>query len=118
MLAIGVHKLATIYLVALYGAIGISGVSLHYLASNTAEYWAIPPSVDDETVVYYHVHGPDYHGHFHRHTIHRHHSVRQTSDRQKCPYAAIESERTAHRPHACPILTIASKLKLGHSGCC
>ena len=59
------HRLTAIYLVVLYGVVGITGESLHYLVVNPTAIWSSPPS--GEVVVYYHTHGPDYHGHFHRH---------------------------------------------------
>jgi hypothetical protein len=117
MSAIRLHKLATIYLVALYGVVGVSGESLHYLATNATEFWSQPQSEAGETVVYYHVHGPDYHGHFHRHTHKHDHSDATKAVHQKSRHAAIDSQRTAHQPHGCPILTIVSTLKLGHSVC-
>ncbi len=109
------HRLTTIYLAALYGVVGLSGDSLHYLATNFTSFWSESASDSVETVVYYHVHGPDYHGHFHRHTIHVHHSATAAVDRaagQSKHQIAVTCEQSAHQPHSCPLLRLVSTLKL------
>ena len=116
------HRLTTIYLAAVYGVVGLTGESLHYLTTDVTGFWSNSPSDEVETVVYYHVHGPDYQGHFHRYTYHRHLSGATTDVHDKARQgiydAAIALEGTTHQPHTCPILTLVSTLKLGHAGCC
>lgn len=122
MLGTRPHRLATIYLALLYGVVGLTGESLQYLSTDVSGFWSTSASDADEVVVYYHVHAPDFQGHFHRHIVHRHHSgttkVVRDKARQGEHDAAIESEGTAHQLHACPILAVVSTLKLGHAGCC
>jgi hypothetical protein len=107
------HRLTTVYLAALYGVVGLTGDSLHYLATNLTEIWTESDPV--ETVVYYHVHGPDFYGHFHKHTAHVHHAPATNAHRparQSKPYIAVTSEQSTHQPHACPLLRLVSTLKL------
>ena len=109
------HRLTTIYLAALYGVIGLTGGSLHYLSSNVTGFWSKSSSV--ESVVFYHVHGPDFQGHFHRFVMPRHDSLATAEARQKVRHAKYDTALALHQPHACPILTLVSTLKLGQGGC-
>jgi hypothetical protein len=117
MSATRLHKLATVYLVVLYGVVGLSGEQLHYLATGGLASRTDSPA--GETVVYFHVHGPDYHGHFHRHKVHRHRPVSTAAPdrnvRSKSPCVTNSAEGIPHHPHACPLLSLVGKLKLGHS---
>lgn len=114
-------RLTTVYLATLYGVVGLTGGSLHYLASNWIDSWSSSDAV--ETVVYYHVHAPDNHGHFHRHTVdahHHHHSHKElvaerNAVQSKEPTAKSSDDQT-HKPHACPLLSLVAKLKLLDAG--
>src|SRR3954447_10224744 len=101
----GLHRLTTICLAALYGVVGLTGSSLYYLTSEVTGDLSNSPS--DETVVYYHTHGPGQEGHFHRHTSHRHLAGATTDIRHKARQgkydATIASEGTTHQPHSCAI---------------
>ena len=114
------HRLATYYLATLYGVVGLAGGSLHYLATDSAGFWSNADAV--ETVVYFHVHAPDHHGHFHRHTVHTHHAATKiAADREASPSkhpTATTSDGPSHRQHACPLLSLVSTLKLLHAGDC
>jgi hypothetical protein len=72
-------------------------------------------------VVYYHTHGPDYHGHFHRHvhTADHSHDAPSTTHRSHIDDHSAEfgTEQIAHEPHACPLLSLVSTLKLGNAEC-
>jgi hypothetical protein len=109
------HSLTTIYLAALYCVVGLTGESLHYLITDPGVFWASSESA--QTVVYYHTHGPDYHGHFHRHTHHEHHShitnLASHGARHAEKSAAVSTYQIVHQPHACPLLALVSTLKLG-----
>jgi hypothetical protein len=115
------HRLTTIYLAALYGVVGLTGESLHYLASDPLSLWSSSPPEAD-TVVYYHIHAPDFHGHFHRHTRNEHHTHVHVDATHDAPHAhdgiAIAPQQLNHEPHACPLLTLVSTIKLGHFGVC
>lgn len=104
------HSLTTIYLAVLYGVVGLTGESLHYLATDWKAVWA--STSPTETEGYYHAHFPDHHVHFHRHASHGHSHA--TSKNQ----LAITSERPTHQAHACPLLSLTSTLKLSHAFCC
>jgi hypothetical protein len=112
------RSLTTLYLATVYGLVGLTGESLHYLAMGPVSTWSRSSAA---TIVYYHTHGPDFHGHFHRHTHHGHHShvpsddlTHQDRAAQRSP--AVAPEQSIHEPHACPLLTLVSTLKLGHAG--
>jgi hypothetical protein len=114
------HGLTTICLTALYAVVGLTGSSLYYLTTDVQGNSS--NSSSDETVVYFHTHGPGQEGHFHRHTIHRHLSVATTGPhlhaRQGKYEAAIALDGNTHRPHSCAILTLVSTLKLSHAAVC
>jgi hypothetical protein len=117
------QRLATLYLAALYGAVGLTGGSLHYLATDWDGFWFRSDSV--ETVVYFHVHAPDHHGHFHRHAVdahHHHHAhAKIAADRgakQPKGPTAESSDGQTHQQHACPLLSLVSTLKLLDAGEC
>jgi hypothetical protein len=109
------HGLTTACLAALYAVVGLTGSSLYYLTTDVVGNSS--NSLSDETVVYFHTHGPGQEGHFHRHNIHRHLSVATT--RHHAPQgnheAAIALDGNTHRPHSCAILSLVSTLKLGHA---
>jgi hypothetical protein len=114
------QRLTAIYLVVLYGVVGLTGGSLHYLVADLTDAWSTSDSV--EVVTYYHVHAPDYHGHFHRHSNHVHHAsaeiARNKPAHRSQRSAAATPERPIHQPHACPLLSLVSALKLVYaSGC-
>jgi hypothetical protein len=115
------HSLTTIYLAVLYGVVGLTGESLHYLATDPMSLWSSSPPAAD-TVVYYHIHAPDFHGHFHRHTKNEHHThvpIDATHDASHAHDSiAIAPHQSIHEPHVCPLLTLVSTLKLGHFGGC
>lgn len=115
MSATQLYRLTTIHLAVLYGVVGLTGESLHYLSTNPSALWSRTSS--SQVVVYYHVHGPDYQGHFHRHVHHGDHSHSATHEhasREK-DGVAITVPQLNHQPHACPLLTLVAKLKLGHA---
>ena len=111
------HRLTTICLAALYGVVGLTGSSLYYLITDVKRDSANSPS--DETVVYFHTHGPGQEGHFHRHIVHRHPSGATTvghhKSRRASYDAAIAGQGPRHQPHSCAILTLVSTLKLSHA---
>jgi hypothetical protein len=118
----GLQRLTTICLAALYGVVGLTGSSLYYLAMDVTGAGDSSNSPSDETVVYYHTHGPGQEGHFHRHTSHRHLSGTTTdvhhNPRPGKNEPTITLEGTPHQPHSCAILTLVSTLKLSHAAVC
>src|SRR3954453_8627585 len=97
----GLHRLTTICLAALYGVVGLTGASLYYLTADATGELSNSPS--DETVVYYHTHGPGQEGHFHRHPSHRHLSGTTTDVHHNNPghrknEAGITLEGPTHQP--------------------
>jgi hypothetical protein len=118
MSATRLHKLTAVTFAVLYGVVGVTGEGLHYLLTDPALLWSGSQSA--ESVVYYHTHGPDYHGHFHRHTHdgHHRHVAHDDDGGRPTDEIAITDERLSHEPHACPALVLVSTLKLAHGGCC
>jgi hypothetical protein len=118
MLAPRLHSLTKILLAVLYGLVGVTGETLHYLTTDPAAIWTCPPSA--EVVVYYHTHGPDYHGHFHRHVHHGDHShappVAAAESHEEDHGPAVGLQQVIHESHACPLLTLVSSLKLSNAG--
>jgi hypothetical protein len=121
------HKLTALLLTLLYGVVGLTGEVLHDLVTDPGWLWAV--SQPAESAGYYHWHGPDYHGHFHRHapgSDHRHDVAHHRHVAQNGGGTSGEEDATAfvawqeriHRPHACPVLTLVSTLALGHGGGC
>jgi hypothetical protein len=113
------QRLTAVCFAVLYGVVGVTGASLHYLLTDPTLLWS---SSADGSVGYYHTHGPDYHGHFHRHAHHGHHShdahVAQRSAGQSPDETSLSSEESSHQPHACPLLTLVSTLNLTQAGGC
>jgi hypothetical protein len=119
------YSLTAVSLAALYGVLGFAGESLHYLATDVGNLWCSPTV---ESGGYYHVHSPDYHGHFHRssdHVGHSHHAGRfhtrvvvKPEREKKYRTVSFTTSQDAHPEHACPILTLVSTLKLSHVACC
>jgi hypothetical protein len=108
------HSLTAVYLAVLYGVVGVAGESLHYLATDGWGLWSA------ETGGYYHVHAPDFHGHYHRHAHHRDHShakaiTSKVAGKSELSIVLTASQDT-HRPHACPALVLVSTLKLSQMG--
>jgi hypothetical protein len=120
MSATRLHKLTAVSFAVLYGVVGFTGETLHYLLTDPALLWSGSQSA--ESVVYYHTHGPDYHGHFHRHSHdgHHHHShAAGVAEADRSSDAIrITSEGSSHEPHACPLLVLVSTLKLGQGSIC
>jgi hypothetical protein len=119
MSATRLHKLTAVFFAVLYGVVGFTGETLHYLATDPALLWSASQSADSG--VYYHTHGPDYHGHFHRHTHDGHHhshaaSVAERRAAHSPDGISLTSAESGHRPHACPLLTLVSTLKLSQAG--
>jgi hypothetical protein len=109
--------LASICFAVLYGVVGFTGESLHYLSSELIE--RPSDSQSDEVVVYYHVHAPDFHGHFHKHRVHRHTGIAAAgTDAKSKTRTSITVEGPKHQQHACPALTLISTLKLLLVGGC
>ena len=108
------RSLTAIYLAVLYGVVGLTGESLHYLVADVNRLWS--NSENDETDGYYHVHGPDYHGHFHRHARHSHHARDTIAAAHKNGRSntgpSVSVQGPTHQPHACPILSLVTTLKL------
>jgi hypothetical protein len=119
------HKLAAVYLAALYGAVGVSGESIHYLATDA---WGILTHLRQAgTGGYYHVHAPDFHGHYHRHDhagshSHGDHShaaiVVQDKGSESTHGDVHEPSSDPHESHSCPLLSLVYTLKLSHSHDC
>jgi hypothetical protein len=120
------HILTAVSLVALYGAIGATGTSLHYLLDSS---WSFIGGISDDAGGYYHVHAPDYHGHYHRHShghshshshvgshshshAHSHGDVQQARPAARLDTISLTTGENTHPEHACPLLTLVSTLKL------
>jgi hypothetical protein len=119
MSATRLHSLTAILLATLYGVVGLTGTSLHYLATDVMGVWTEARQVT--AVGYYHVHGSSHHRHFHHHehrlaSIH----VAAISKSPKNDHAQEGKLRAAHalpHLHECPLLTLVCKLKLSHAVC-
>lgn len=105
-------------LAVFYSVVGLTGESLHYLVQSLNSPVSNPPAADSEgeLVVYFHSHGPDHHGHFHRH-----YAPRQAKGASQAETDAESSEhlrhgRRFHSEHACPLLTLTSVIKLSAGG--
>jgi hypothetical protein len=120
------RNLATVYLAVLYGVVGLTGESIHYLVTDGWSFWTAP--ADPYASGYYHVHAPDYHGHFHRHADHQGHShrgghshshtVTSPSNGKTILGVEVTSSDSNHEPHSCPALGLVSTLKLSQAGGC
>jgi hypothetical protein len=114
------HKLTAVSFAVIYGVVGFTGESLHYLLTDPASIWSGAGGV--EPAGYYHVHAPDYHGHFHRHDHKGSHShvdgVAANDSGQPTDELAFKSEAFTHEHHPCPLLALVSTLKLGHGASC
>jgi hypothetical protein len=107
MAASRLHTLTRLFLAVLYGVVGFTGESLHYLLTDPALFSS---SAQPASSSYYHTHGPDYHGHFHRHAHDESRHGSQSADR-----TSLTADESTHHPHACPLLTLVSTLKLSHA---
>jgi hypothetical protein len=120
MSATRLHKLTALCFAVLYGLVGVTGESLHYLLTDPALLW--PASQAAHSTAYYHTHGPDYHGHFHRHTHDAHHAHHAFVDERRAAGShdelSLSDGESTHEPHACPSLALVSTLKIGHSTLC
>jgi hypothetical protein len=114
MSATRLHKVSAVYLAVMYGVVGFTGESLHYLVTDPLGIWAGCSSV--RPAGFYHVHAPDHHWHFHRHSHrgHHHHEEKIAGAEQETDETAVTAQRVAHEPHGCPLLALVSLLKLGH----
>jgi hypothetical protein len=116
MPATRLQRLARVTLAGILGVVGVAGGSTHVLINDASE----PATAADavQTVVYFHVHGPDYHGHFHRHVRHvqRGHlaSAGYRAAHKSKGGPAFDTDWTNHKPHGCPALCLTAKLKLFH----
>lgn len=119
--------LTAVFLAALYGVVGSTGDSLHYLITDGWSLWTSASSAVSGRYCY-HVHAPDYHGHFHRYPHDGKHSHHAHSHDDRASHArhvadngnvttAISSPAITHEPHACPALTLVSTLKLSQIAC-
>lgn len=110
------QRLTVCWLAAVYGLVGLTGESLHYLVEDLGTRGSLSPAA---SAGYFHCHGPDYHGHLHRNS--------QATDSAQCGASAHNAEEAGrpdgkfrpqhngHEPHACPLLAVVATLKLGHS---
>lgn len=113
MLAARLQFATSIGLVALYALVGLTGESLHYLAQHGMD---VAPSANGahHSQGYYHCHGPDYHWHYHGPVASEHAAPDHAEKDDGRP--ALRDDRASHAPHACPLLAIVAKLKLGSGG--
>ncbi len=105
------HSLTAVLLAVLYGAVGFTGDSIHYLVSDVSSLWATQPGAGG----YFHIHAPDFHGHYHRHIhhgAHSHHHVMHRTDDATDLGVELTCPSWTHEPHACPALALVSTLKM------
>jgi hypothetical protein len=122
------RNLSAIYLAALYGVVGLTGQSIHYFVTDGWSFWTTQGELD--TGGYYHVHAPDFHGHYHRHANDADHSHRSGKGHSHSHIVATKpagesilgveftSSDYSHQPHSCPALALVSTLKLSQAGGC
>ena len=111
------HRLTVCWLAAVYGLVGLTGESLHYLVEDLGTRGSLSPSA---SAGYFHCHGPDYHGHFHRSRSQMTASEQSGDPARNAgetgrPDGNFQSQHNGHEPHACPLLSLLANLKLGHS---
>jgi hypothetical protein len=93
----------------MYGLVGLTGGSLHYLAEDFGQ-WLGGRSTGSATHITYHRHGSDNHWHFHSHAgVDSEESTRDTQSQQ----CGVRSKVEWHTDHECPLLTVLSNLKMG-----
>jgi len=125
MSATRLHKLTVLFLTLLYGLVGVMGEVLHDLVTDPEVLWVV--SQPSERAGYYHWHGPDFHGHFHRqasrsvhrHDVRHHHHIAEEAGGagdEEQPTAVIAWQERIHQPHSCPILSLVSTLAIGYGG--
>lgn len=118
-MSVRLKKLTVVYLAVIYGLVGFTGESLHYLVEDISLIASSDPA--DVSGGYFHSHQPDYHVHFHHY---HHHGENQTTaassrdnSRTEPVGGSLNTGEQFHHLHACPLLTIVSQLKLGQGGC-
>jgi hypothetical protein len=116
------HTLTACLVAAIYGLVGVTGESLHYLVTTPDPGGHAAKS--GKAAGYFHFHDPDHHLHFHGHHGHFHvHDACDDADPET--KSSAEDRRgvsqsppvLSHQPHACPLLSVVSTLKLGHASC-
>lgn len=115
-MSVRLKNLTALTLAVLYGLVGLTGVSLHSLVEDFSLKDIYAQDLGSEG--YFHIHQPDNHRHFHHH-----HGDRQTEssvaaavDEKEQSTADLKRYDQFHSPHACPLLTLISQLKLGQGG--
>ena len=105
-------KSTAILLAALYGLVGLTGESLHYLSEDVGLAFRQLQIADSGG--YFHSHQPDNHVHFHHH-----HGEEETAkvngyteSKSDQNTRKVKPSKQFHNPHGCPLLTIVSQLKL------
>jgi len=115
-MSVRLKNLTAFTLAVLYGLVGLTGVSLHKLVDDfslKALY-----SQDSGSVGYFHTHQPDNHPHFHHHHGDRQaeSSIATAVDEKNQSATNLKGNDQFHSPHACPLLTLVSQLKVGQGG--
>lgn len=107
MPAQSLHKPAAILLSLVYVTVGAVGDSLHQLAEQS---WSRGAPEHKHREGFFHSHAPDAHWHFHSHT-----AAKSRSDKGGAPDSGTSLHRVVatHTPHACPLLSLSSVLKIG-----
>jgi hypothetical protein len=113
------HSLIACLLALLYGLVGATGESLHYLVADL-ELPGAEHSQDGDDEGYWHSHKPDnhwhhHHGHSHKSAVSSDVKAHKPGVKCDCLDIALRSPVGAHSPHACPLLTVLSTLKLTHA---
>jgi hypothetical protein len=108
------HRRVSYALIALVGVAGMGGNSLHYLLQSWSE--SSGDGANGESVVVGHWHAPDFHWHTHVHHVHDEASEGNRGPRRDDSETNGKQARHiafVHLPHACPLLSLVSQLKLG-----
>jgi hypothetical protein len=93
----------------MYGLVGLTGGSLHYLAEDFGN-WLRGVTTPPAAHATYHRHGPGGHWHLHRHdgAAHEHRSTAlEPVGNSVCEHVDWHAE------HECPLLTVVANMKLG-----
>jgi hypothetical protein len=113
------HSVIACLLALLYGLVGATGEARHYLVAEL-ELPGAEHSQDGSDEGYWHTHEPDHHWHHHHghsHKVPAHQGTVNSKSCAKCDWGgiALRAPLGAHTPHACPLLTVLSTLKLSHA---
>ena len=107
-----IKSLTAVCLSLMYGLVGLTGESLHYLAQDLDLQFVHAQDLADTG--YFHVHGHHHeHVHFHRHIEPA--AKPKVAKNSSPDENRVDHFQEFHLEHNCPLLTLVSQFKLGYA---